>query len=208
MTNSELPTAAEALREAVECARNGNTDRGELWLGIAVELRTDAQYRSVNARLFPPPIVTTTPPATTLPAEPAYRGSGHAVPADVERMPSPADVADYGTDYSGAAAYNPGGTIGHPVAEVTQYLPELREPDFATQVIPIVWSVGDKADCAHCHTPIVLCFRNVDGAGSFDPTDDELIWLHKYSDLAVCEVAQMGEGEEAVYTYAEPAHRG
>lgn len=212
MTNSDrtppvLPTAAEALREAVECARNGNTDRGELWLGIAVELRTDAQYRSVNERLFPKIDNTKAfPPAATDHAgETAGDRVGRLISETFKYDPSSyGDLAQ-----RGPAPVITNEEIGQQIAEATQYMPVLGEPDFATQVIPIVWSVGDKADCAHCHTPIVLCFRETEQQ-TYGEGGDEVVWLHKYTDLAVCQnpVIAEGDAEEAVHTYAEPAHRG
>ena len=206
MTNPDLPTAAEALREAVECARNGNTDRGELWLGIAVELRTDAQYRSVNERLFPPKIDNTKafPPAAT-----DYAGETAA--ARIQRLISESD--SYGDIARRAEEARQHIERVTEVAPVTPAAPLMwGDPvpaDFATQVIPIVWSVGDKADCAHCHTPIVLCFRETEQQ-TYGEGGDEVVWLHKYTDLAVCQnpVIAEGDAEEAVHTYAEPAHRG
>lgn len=195
MTNSEaFPTAAQALAQAIGYAQDGTNgipaaERARLWLDIAIELRAEAQYRAIDTRRLR---------RENELAEQRLRNAG-ILPSPPPATPLPAEAASYG-DLAQAAD------------EATRYMPALGEPEFATQVIPIVWSPGDKADCAHCHTPIELHESEGDPE-SGNPDQREAYWqawLHKYTGTAVCQTPVIAETEteEAVYTYAEPPMRG
>jgi hypothetical protein len=75
-----------------------------------------------------------------------------------------------------------------------------------TQRIPIAWSLGDKADCRHCHTPI----EYVEAVTTGLKADAVKLWRHKYTGQAVCADASMGpaEGGFPGHTFAEPSLGG
>ncbi len=76
----------------------------------------------------------------------------------------------------------------------------------STQRMPITWAVGDKADCRHCHTPIVFSMRRMEDEG-----EAQAIWRHKYTEQVVCAVPATAadvEGSEPTHSFAEPAPRG
>jgi len=100
-------------------------------------------------------------------------------------------------------------------ADATAYMPVLSEQ---TQRMPIVWAVGDKADCRHCHTPIELFEPTMTGPYA-DDYRGALVWRHKYTGQAVCAApvmakeagCDMGEDdcscERPTHTFAEPVAR-
>lgn len=181
MTNSEaFPSQAEALAQAIRYVQdmaNGMTaaERAHLWFDIAVELRTDAQWRAVRERIQ------------------RDRSAGKL---DAAGIPSPRSFR-----------------LGEPATERFQ-----RPPDFAvTQVFPVEepptqrieflpWSLGDKADCRHCHTPIEYAVAATK-IGS-DPVNMP-IWRHRYTQQAVCVAPIIAADETAPqHTFAEPEPRG
>jgi hypothetical protein len=175
-----LPTAAEAMREAVAIASAhtlGLTayERAQLWLSIAHELRDAAQQREAFTRMWSPISNYVGETATErverlvtekISPDPEPPAAREPVPADIERR----------------------------VEALLTNVPAGN--DFVTQQFtPITWAPGDRADCVHCHTPIFV--------------NEFLAWHHKYTDQAVCAVAVQGESLSdvtLVHTVATPPY--
>lgn len=210
MTNPDTPTAAEALAAAWQIVKApcsaAETARAEVLLGIAVELRQAADMRAslarrreLDARV---PLarggVIPRPAAPTFVGEPTHEGETAAERTQRLIVEAPIDMGKWAASLAAAE---------------TQV---VRDDPGITQRLPVVWSVGDKADCRHCHTPIFYDYVLGDGGR---PTG-EFVWRHKYTAQAVCAVAamakeagcDMGEDdcscERPSHTFAEPAPRG
>lgn len=192
-----LPTAAQALALAWKyasamTASTADIARAEILLGIARELREEAQWRAMRRAG----------------AERRLRAAGLAPPdpegAELRELArrfregsEPAPRA-YLNAETWETAVSKGGGL-ETLAETA-----LRDPG-TTQRLPIVWSVGDKADCRHCHTPIeVIAPDPIQGLQALKT------WQHKYTGQAACAVASMGSEDagEPTHTFAEPEPRG
>lgn len=218
MTNIELPSAAEALAAAYAIVKSpcsaAETERATLLFEIGRELRIAADMRAINARRAALDEARNYRPKTPSPAayEPQVvspwaaeasrsadryaammRDAGYAgepAAARVERL-----VAERLPDFAATQVF-PKATVDEP----TQLTPTIDEP---TTRMPIVWSLGDKADCRHCHTPIVLvAMLDEDGQAT-----DDWLWRHKYSGEHVCADVHMSpvEGGGEGHTFAEPS---
>lgn len=196
MTNP-TPTAAEALALAWKyasamTASTADIARAEVLLGIATEIRQEQQFRSVNARRL----------------DLDRRRAADKLAA--AGIPAP---ESYGTTYGGEPAYA-GETAVDRTARIIREAGYVERPTWdsaATQVVnepaatQVIWTVGDKSQCRHCHTPIELCPVAVEVEG-----EPPAVWRHKYSGQATCAVATMSgeQGAEATHTFAEPESRG
>ena len=192
----ETPTAADALRRAFAIVKDpcsaAETQRAEVLLGIAREIREEQQYRDTRsaltsfagidnrrARLGEP----IDPPASVTMGD--IRQAGRDLRAG-GIIPAPADFA----------------AIRVPADDATAYMPALAE---RTQSLPIVWSVGDKADCKHCHTPIEFVEVTIQQQTYGDFPPEGCMWRHRYTQQVVCATAPLGgEDEEIVHTFATP----
>lgn len=205
MTNPDTPTAAEALTAAWQIVKApcsaAETARAEVLLGIAVELRQAADMRASLARrreldarvplarggILPKSA------APTFVGEPAHKGETAAERTQRLVVEAPIDMGAWAASLAAAE---------------TQV---VRDDPGTTQRLPVVWSVGDKADCRHCHTPIELAEAEVTGPYAGDYAGASM-WRHKYTGQVTCAEARVvGEipgGEEIVHTFAEPAPRG
>lgn len=142
------------------------TQRAEVLLGIAREIREEQQYRSLRGLRADLARVKLGAPSD----QPAGPSSSLRVPA---------------------------------AAETTAYMPAFAEQ---TQRLPIVWHLGDKADCRHCHTPIVYDARRMQDPVTKQEADPQYLWIHKYTDQRACAVATMSSDDaEPTHTFAEPS---
>lgn len=207
MTNPDTPSAAEALTAAWQIVKApcspAETARAEVLLGIAVELRQAADMRASLARrreidlsryrLSSPSFAAQRVPV----AESAHEGETAVERTQRLIAEAPIDMGAWAASLAAAE---------------TQV---VRDDPGMTQRLPVVWSVGDKADCQHCHTPIIL----VHVLGEDGQPRAETLWRHKYTGQAVCaEAVTAGRMEESgelrpaeaavTHTFAEPAPRG
>jgi hypothetical protein len=214
MTNPIVPTAAEALALAWRYASDVTLGesalrRAEVLLGIATEIRQERQFRAVEARR-----------QSIDRARAAYKLAAAGIP-----MPESYNVKPetFGQTYGGEPAYA-GETAVDRTARIIREAGYVERPTWEsavtrpievegytgtgldkTQRIETLWTVGDKAQCRHCHTPIELCPVAVEVEG-----EPPAVWRHKYSGQATCAVATMSgeQGAEATHTFAEPESRG
>lgn len=203
----ETPTAADALRRAFAIVKDpcsaAETQRAEVLLGIAREIREEQQYRDTrsaltsfagidNRRAQPQPAE-----ATAHRGERAADRFGRLAGLDLRAggvIPAPADFAAIRVPAASEQAY---------ADDATAYMPALAE---RTQSLPIVWSVGDKADCKHCHTPIEFVEVTIPQQTYGDFPPEGCMWRHKYTQQVVCATAPLGgEDEEIVHTFAAPS---
>lgn len=214
MTNPDTPSAAEALTAAWQIVKSpcspADTARAEVLLGIAVELRQAADMRASLARRRELDARAPLARGGILPSFAAQRvpetkpeHEGETAAARTLRLITEAPI-----DMSAWAA-----------SLATAETQVVRDDPGTTQRLPVVWSVGDKADCRHCHTPIELAEAEVTGPYAGDYAGASM-WRHKYTGQAVCAVAvmakeagcDMGEDdcscERPSHTFAEPAPRG
>lgn len=214
MTNFELPTAAEALAMAYAIVKSpcsaAETQRAELLFEIGRELRIAADMRAINARRA---MLDRARDQSKLDAVGIPRPSAY----EPQVVPAFATEASQAADRY-AAMMRDAGYAGEPAAERVERLAAARLPDFAaTQVFPkavvdeptqltptidepttqfaIVWQAGDKADCRHCHTPIVFEARRMKDPlrEGEDDGATQYVWVHKYSDDRTCEGAAIGD---------------
>lgn len=215
MTNPDTPSAAEALAAAWQIVKSpcsaAETARAEVLLGIAVELRQAAdmraslarrreldasRYRLDRADLATGGVIPRSA-APTFVGEPTHEGETAAERTQRLVVEAPIDMGAWAASLAAAE---------------TQV---VRDDPGTTQRLPVVWSVGDKADCRHCHTPIIL----VHVLGEDGQPRAETLWRHKYTGQAVCaEAVTAGRMEESgelrpaeaavTHTFAEPAPRG
>lgn len=190
MTNQpELPTPAEALGAAYAIVRTpcsaAETARATLLFEIARELRVAADMRALNAR------------RAGVEAEVAkrkLRAAGVIDRSVWDRAVAPAGVEGLAEGVLAAAA-----------EAATATFPAFADQ---TQRLPIVWHVGDKADCRHCHTPIIFEARRMSDPMTQSEGDPQYVWVHKYTDQRTCAVATMSSDDaEPTHTFAEPAPR-
>lgn len=215
--NPETPTAATALRLAYDIVKApcsaAETQRAEVLLGIAREIREEQQYRATRSmlgatvsplRTKPDHLHVAAPPADTAKLEELAKRFGQASPADAAtRLDSAMGQAMRLDAEQAVAALRETTVVGWPDA-VTQVVP--ANDLTTTQRIPIVWEVGDKAQCRHCHTPIEL----VEAVTTGFKADNVNVWRHKYSGQAVCAAPLLGQGDNEVpsaHTFAEPEPR-
>lgn len=98
------------------------------------------------------------------------------------------------------------GVIAAAKEAATATFPALADQ---TQRLPIMWSVGDKADCRHCHTPIQL-FESEGDPQSDNPDQRHpwRAWQHRYTGQVACLAATMSSDvADVAHTFAEPAPR-
>lgn len=224
MTNPDTPSAAEALTAAWQIVKSpcspAETARAEVLLGIAVELRQAADMRASLARrreldarvplarggILPKSAAATfvgepSFAAQRVPsAEPTHEGETAAERTQRLVVEAPIDMGAWAASLAAAE---------------TQV---VRDDPGTTQRLPVVWSVGDKADCRHCHTPIELAEAEVTGPYAGDYAGASM-WRHKYTGQVTCvEAVTAGRIEESgelrpvetalAHTFAEPAPRG
>lgn len=205
MTDS-LPTAAEALAAAVAILRApASTElsvrKAEIWLGIARELRQAADERAKLAVWIPP----------------SYAGETTAQRFD--RLKLDADVTGAERKASPEpGAPEPRGPIPPKLDErlrVMRRPADLRFGEPVPAMIPdaqwqaATWQIGDKADCVHCHTPIIYVARRMQDQTRPDEPDTAVLWVHKYTDQRVCMTPDTGDtivdlDATAVHTFAAP----
>lgn len=175
-----VPTSAEALRLAFDIVRTpcsaAESQRAEILLGIAREIREDQQYRFTRQALGLRPGSLSGAVAQALRTDAECTLANISPPVDREAWH--------------AAMKAEGGIEGLADKAVTQKL-------------PVIWGVGDKADCRHCHTPIQLAD---DGGTTLG------IWRHKYTGQRACTTPVMapnptGDVKAQAHTFAEPAGR-
>jgi len=200
--NPDLPSAAEALAEAWKIARTpcsaAETARATLLFEIGRELRIAADMRTLNARRVA---------IDARQARSKLDAAGIPTPAAYEPTPVTGYAGEQATERY-AAMMRPFVNAGQLVPDesaVTQLVPALADQ---TQRFPIVWAVGDKADCRHCHTPIMLCPRRMKDPLAVGEADVPAMWIHKYTDQRTCAVPTMSsDDDEPTHTFAEPAPR-
>lgn len=221
----ETPTAADALRRAFAIVKDpcsaAETQRAEVLLGIAREIREEQQYRDTRSALTSFAGIDNRRAQTSVPlpaavetsrlreyaerfakAQPAGRlRAGGIIPApSTFEMTRPHDAYSFGRQSEGGPA-EPATVV--PADDATAYMPALAE---RTQSLPIVWSVGDKADCKHCHTPIEFVEVTLQQQTYGQEAPGGCLWRHKYTQQVVCATAPLGgEGEEVVHTFAAPS---
>jgi hypothetical protein len=205
---NDTPTAAEALSRAFAIVKEpcsaAETQRAEVLLGIARELREEAQYRSIAGRRLALSGWSKEALAK-LPGAPAVE----APPADPE-----ATAVTIAVDPSIAKLAHERPTMVHEWAKgivanalatgaPLDYGQRMQDDPGITQRIRTPWQVGDKAECKHCHTPIQLDEAETTGLKA----DNVKVWRHKYTGQAVCADAHMGptEGGFQGHTFAEPS---
>jgi hypothetical protein len=184
-----LPSAARILGEAISIALDPSSGdlalrRGELLYSIARELREEAQFRRTSERLasFAPTI--TPPPAPKEPKTVTYE--------EMSRMARQFQNA--------AATSRPGDTD-----LITQAAARTLRMDATQHLRALSYKLGDKADCRHCHTPIV--YAEAGTAGYPEMPGLPAPWRHKYTGQAACSVPMTAgdiEGSEPTHTFAEP----
>jgi hypothetical protein len=189
MTEPQTPTAAEALRLAFSIVSSpcsaAEAERARVLLGIARELREEQQYRTIARRRL---LAAGIPWSEEAPPPSAPK----AIPA-----PDPAQIIINTTPQQRAEWLESIKAQGAKLADAG-----------TTQRLPVVWAVGDKADCRHCHTPII--YDSAPATVGDDPVMMES-WRHKYTGQVVCADAPMGvraDDDTVVHTFAEPAPRG
>jgi hypothetical protein len=177
MTNPTVPTAAQALAAAWNMVTSAEVDeldvrRAEVLLGIATEIRQEQQFRSVDERRFR---FDRRQAAAGVPAPESY---GAAERTRIMLAEAPIDASKWAASLAATDTQVANNDAGK------------------TQAIPVVWTIGDKAQCRHCRTPIEL----------YEPA----VWRHRYTGQTTCAVATMsGEPDaEATHTFAEPDPRG
>jgi len=204
VTNSTIPTAAEALRLAYDVVKSpcsaAETERAKVLLGIATEIRQEQQFRRINEqranverrraadKLAAAGIPAPESYGATYGGEPAYAGETAA--ARTQRLIIEAAGADDPTQ----------------TQQVPAYVPPTAWDSAVTQRVEVVWMIGDKAQCRHCHTPIELCPVAVEQQG-----EAPAVWRHKYTGQAACTVpalASVQGGDEVSHSFAEPEPRG
>jgi hypothetical protein len=182
MTNPTVPTAAQALAAAWKYATDERLDesalrRAEVLLGIATEIRQEQQFRSVDERRFR---FDRRQAADKLAAAgvPAPESYGAAERTRIMLAEAPIDASKWAASLA---------------ATDTQV---VNDDAGKTQTIPVVWTIGDKAQCQHCHTPIEL----------YEPA----VWRHRYTGQAVCVDPSLATGRDTAiaHTFAEPDPRG
>lgn len=186
----KVPTAAEALAEAwrivqyPERCSDMNIRRAEVCLGIAREVREEQQYRATRSTIA------------------AFGG----VKVDhVHDSPPPADAEANLRKF--AAQFRAGADpvmkeaaqradVGQVVAAAVKMQTRINRM-FSAPLGGLLWRVGDKADCRHCHTPIEYVeVRNGDRV-------EGNAWWHRYTQLAPCAVPFIADDNETT-TFAEP----
>jgi len=182
MTGDAL-TALSALQLAFGIVKSpcsaAETQRAEVLLRIAREIREEQQYRS----------------SISLRADLARAKLG--APIDVQPASTPLRAGGIVSAPPGFAA----AVVGE--SDVTITMPALAEQ---TQAVPILWRIGDKADCRHCHTPIMLSPRRMKDPLAVGEADVPAMWIHKYTDQRTCAVPTMSsDDDEPTHTFAEPS---
>jgi hypothetical protein len=201
----ETPTAADALRRAFAIVKDpcsaAETQRAEVLLGIAREIREEQQYRDTRSALTSFAGIDNRR-AEPQPASGLRAGGIIAAPTDfamTRPMARPRDAYSFSRQTEGGPA-EPATVV--PADGTTAYMPALAE---RTQSLPIVWSIGDKADCKHCHTPIEFTEATVKQQ-AYGEAEEGRFWRHKYTQQVVCATAPLGgEDEEVVHTFAAPS---
>lgn len=189
MTNPETPTAPEALVAAWQIVKlpcsAAETERAKVLLGIAIELRQAADIRAIRARYELAPRLRSG--GVLREPAPQQPDAGSAERTQVMLSEAPIDVSKWAASLAAAE---------------TQV---VADPG-TTQRLPVVWSVGDKADCRHCHTPIELVEAETTGLKA----DAVKLWRHKYTGQATCVDPSFATGRDTaiVHTFAEPEPRG
>lgn len=231
-TPTELPSAAAALRAAYDIVRTpcsaAETARATLLFEIARELRVAADMRALNARREAADKLRLDLnisrargklDAAGIPTPAAYAPTP-IVPAFAAEASQAADryaALTRNARYAGESMQFPAPDFA--VAQLREQAPAQEWPDPVTQVtpkveraldeptqrMPIVWSVGDRADCRHCHTPIIYSPKiTPPGEPDRDPE-----WYHKYTEQRACVAPvlnQQGDDEVPIgHTYAEPS---
>lgn len=194
-TTNDLPSLAEVLARAYAIVATpcsaAESERAKVLLGIAKEMREEAQYRRVAERRLVA--------AGLRPAVPLDYGQRMEDDPEATQI-RPATIA---VDPTVARLAREQPTLIHEWSKgiVAQ---ALGEADFATQQIPAVreWQVGDRAECRHCHTPIeAVAGEPIQGRPGLKQ------WLHRYTQQAVCVDPSFATGRDGaiVHTFAEPS---
>jgi len=239
--NPELPTAQRALALAFEIVRTpcsaAETQRAEVLLGIAREIREEQQYRATRKTLAafagrPDHAHYEPAPADTAKLEAfaeRFRNGGEQLAESPREGYDPdATMTKLATE-TGARPVQGGPYLGflrptpsgEPISQAVgrglrldaaRTLADIGLENTAvtvavdpamTQRLPIVWSVGDKAQCRHCHTPIELCPVAIEQEG-----EPPAVWRHKYTQQATCLAATMSsDAADVAHTFAEPEPR-
>lgn len=232
-TAAEALAAAYALASSITASET-DLRRAEILLGIAREVREEQQYRAIAQRrlvaagLMParPDHLHVAPP----PADVEGKLKGLAEQFHRAGTTRPDEtLVDNGTfegeraaDRVNRLAQFPevprplatGGIVqmaGRPLRLDDPYAlrrSSVPAPLDVTQALPVIWTVGDKAQCRHCHTPIELHEAVTTGLKA----DAVQVWRHKYTEQAVCATAitaeQVEKGDVPEHTFAEPEARG
>jgi hypothetical protein len=208
MTNQyNLPTPAEALFMAYAIVRTpcsaAETERAKLLFEIAREMRVADDMRAIQRRREM--VDALSRGIETQHARDKLSAAGIPHPAAYEPQVVPAFAAEASKAADRYAAMMRDAGYGGGPAAVTQVVSEQ------TQRLAVVWSLGDKSDCRHCHTQIIFVTRRMTDATSPGEDDSRTVWVHKYTDHRACAVPMMAndaEGVEGNYTFAEPIAKG
>lgn len=186
----DFPTPRDALALAFEIVRTpcsaAETQRAEVLLGIAKELREEQQFKATRSIL-----------TNVVKPTPGY--AGETASARVERIVK--DFQETARSQRGLVELRTPQVGDRIYAENMVPAPPRAWVDpSVTQQMPIVWSVGDKADCRHCHTPIELGKWPTTVGG--DPVNMEG-WRHKYTGQSACAIPTMSGGCKLVAVDSE-----
>lgn len=214
----QLPTAAEALAEAVKIARDVTlaltmAERGKLWVAIAHEIREAADARA-QREMWRPENYAGEPAAARIErlkidneVTGAERKASPEPEAPTPREPVPANVDERLRVLRRPADLRFGGVSSKRMTKAEsigagQLVPEQ---DWAAAT----WTVGDVADCVHCHTPIVFVARRMKDPVGQSEGDFSALWVHKYTDQRTCMTPTTGDtmvdlDATAVHTFATP----
>jgi hypothetical protein len=207
-----LPTARVALAQAYALVSIPEADeidlrRAEVLLGIARELRQEAQYRAIDRRRLTGNLAAAGIPVSdpALAKLESYRKrfretAPEETVADMAFPDARAAKSElFIEDWQNAkVSADEGAAVGRAIAcalstEATQHVAKVVE-----------WAVGDRAECVNCHTPIELL-----GGEPIGDREGLKYWQHKYTGQAACAFASMSseQGGEPTHTFAAPAGR-
>lgn len=194
------------------------TQRAEVLLGIAREIREEQQYRSLRNMRAERKLAAAGIPSSESTTLRGYLDRFKQAGEQAERRLTQAErlfmqgKQEEGGPYHPATADDPGRVRRLRAAHLSGYHGTVEDANCPvcnvdqTQRLPIVWRLGDKADCRHCHTPIVYDARRMQDPVTKQEADPQYLWIHKYTDQRACAVATMSSDDaEPTHTFAEPS---
>ena len=193
MGETPLPTAREAMQQAVQRAQTGEIEAGMLWVAIARELREGSRPAPAGNRIDEAFEAArklrdgAVPVAPQLDADPVI--------AAAQRAEAAAGVA---LDETQAAAWTRGDQAAIARAGAVQ-----GEALDRTQAIRWRnWQPGDRSVCKHCNTPVELA----EEPRADEPGETLREWRHKYTQAPVCAVPWSAPAADGLikHTWATP----